>query len=287
MCAAVIFGIFCILLPVIAWLVINQEWSFYIPLLDVVFKPWRFFLVVCSLPSLICFLAMLVLPESPKYTLGQGHQMDTIQILEKINRWNNGKNAPPLGVFEIIEEDEVVELRKKQEELKNGRFAILRSMWAQTAPLFKSPYLKTTFLACTIQFGFFSVSHGMYMWFPEIMNRIGTNSDVINDRIKICNVIMNQTAPILIEEEDMVQQCITKLDISTFKHGIVLETFYAIGFALIGAIINTVGKLAILSKQESTFYYIISMTNFLFFRVFHLQRRFCLAVEFLESLAYL
>lgn len=273
MCAAVIFGIFCILLPMIAWLVINQEFSFYIPLLDVVFKPWRLFLIVCSLPSLICFFAMLVLPESPKYTLGQGHQVETIQILEKINRWNNGNDAPKLGIFEIQEEDEAIEVRKKKEEYKRKRFGLLRNMWAQTAPLFKPPYLRITWLACTIQFGFFCVSHGMYMWFPEIMNRVGSNvHDHFNERTKICAVIMNSTAAI-IQEEGMEKVCITKLAISAYKHGIVLEILYALGFALIGAIINSVGKLVILgicdfhcehfhlSKTVISFLFLINSNN--------------------------
>lgn len=73
MVASVLFAVFCLLLPILAWLTINQQWSFIIslPLMEVVYKPWRLFLVVCGLPSLICGLTMIFMPESPKFTFSQ------------------------------------------------------------------------------------------------------------------------------------------------------------------------------------------------------------------------
>lgn len=197
--AALIFGICCIMLPVIAWLVINQEWAFYIPLIDVVYKPWKLFLIVSSLPSLVSYLAMIILPESPKFVLSQGKQQEAIEILEKMNRWNNGcKSAKPLGIGEIHEEIETIENRKKQHEIKNTNFYLIKSMWSQTAPLFMPPYLKTTLLACTIQFGIYATSNGMYMWFPDILNRMASSmNENPGEKISMCDVItsslQNQT----------------------------------------------------------------------------------------------
>lgn len=189
--AALIFGVFCILLPVIAWLVINQEWAFYIPIIDVMFRPWKLYLVVCSLPSLLSYLALIILPESPKFVLSHGKQQEAIDILEKINRWNNGgKSAKPLNIGEIHEEIEAIENRKKLLQYKGSRFYILKSMWSQTAPLFMPPYLSTTMLACTIQFGIYATSNGMYMWFPDILNRMASNLiDNPDKRISMCAVI--------------------------------------------------------------------------------------------------
>lgn len=198
--AALIFGLCCIMLPVIAWLVINQEWAFYIPLIDVVYKPWKLFLIVCSLPSFISFLALMILPESPKFILSQGKQEETIEILEKINRWNNGgKSAKPLGISQIHEELETIENRKYRMEIKDSSFYLLKSMWSQTAPLFMPPYLKTTLLACTIQFGIYATSNGMYMWFPDILNRMASSmSENPGEKISMCQVItaslQNQTS---------------------------------------------------------------------------------------------
>ena len=71
MVASVIFGGCCLALPVLAWLIINQKWSFVIPIIEVTYKPWRFFLVVSGSLSLICGLSLFFLPESPKFTFSQ------------------------------------------------------------------------------------------------------------------------------------------------------------------------------------------------------------------------
>lgn len=71
MSASVIFAICCLITPIMAMLMINQKWSFIIPLLGITYKPWRFFLMACGLPSLICGLILRFFPESPKFTFSQ------------------------------------------------------------------------------------------------------------------------------------------------------------------------------------------------------------------------
>lgn len=184
MYASVIFGIFTILLPGIAWLVINQEWSLPIPFFDFVYKPWRLYIVVCAIPSLLCLLVLLFLPESPKFVLGQGNQVEAISILEQINRWNNGTAAEPLNIREIY--DETASADQNRERPKS----LWASVWIQTAPLFMKPYLKTTILISVIQFVVFAVSHGMYMWFPNILNRIATNELAHpGERVDMCEIV--------------------------------------------------------------------------------------------------
>lgn len=41
-------------------------------------------------------------------------------------------------------------------------------------------------------------------------------------------------------------QCVSKLELSTYEHTFILETLYAMGFAIIGVIINYTGKLPII-----------------------------------------
>lgn len=187
--SSIIYGISLTLLPLIAWAVLTQNWQFDVPLIGITYKPWRLYLVVCSLPGLFSFLILTFLPESPKFVLGQGKQAEAYQILQKMNRINNGKSST-FEQFEIYEELESIENRKRIQECREGRFHFLSSVWIQTAPLFKPPYLSSTFLICFIQFCIYTTTNGFYMFFAEILNKMATNlDDFTNQRVMMCDVI--------------------------------------------------------------------------------------------------
>lgn len=189
MSSSTIYGVSCLLAPLLAWSVINQDWQFDIPYIGITYKPWRLFLVVASLPSLLGFVILLFLPESPKFVLGQGKKEETHDILRRMNRINNGRNAE-LEDFDIYEEPESIENRKRLMESKESRFPLLTTIWVQTAPLFKPPYLFSTMLICAIQFGTYATSNGFYMFFAEILNKMASNlNDFTSPRIAMCDVI--------------------------------------------------------------------------------------------------
>lgn len=79
--SSIMFGIVCTLLPFVALLVINQEWQSEVPVLGVLYRPWRLFLVICSLPGLAAWLCLFFLPESPEFVLGQGDRVAAIAIV--------------------------------------------------------------------------------------------------------------------------------------------------------------------------------------------------------------
>lgn len=195
MWASVVFGLTTGIMPVLAWQVINRQWSFAVPILSIDFKPWRLFVIVCGLPSLISGLGLLPVPESPKYMLGQGRQAETIQILQRVYRINsgNGGECLPLQIGAIIEEKESVEFRIKNFATgsSNGFWFVMRSMWIQTVPLFQKGSLKITLLASILQFGIFSNSSGVYLWLPEVLNRMNSfMSENPGVKWKMCDIIM-------------------------------------------------------------------------------------------------
>lgn len=138
------------------------------------------------------------MPESPKFVHGQGNKQGAYEILRKMHRINTRKNEE-FEDFDIYEELESIENRKRISESKKSRFPLLASVWIQTAPLFRSPYLFSTILVCTIQFGIFFTSNGFYMFFADILNRMATNLDDFTEpRLSMCEIInmkpINRTA---------------------------------------------------------------------------------------------
>lgn len=189
MISSVIFAVACNLVPLIVYFVMNEEWEFYIPVLNITYKPWRLYVVTCALPGLVSHLILWYLPESPKFVLSQGNHAEAYRILQKMHRMNNG-NDSKLDEFEITEETESIENRQRVSEIRRGKFPLLSSIWNQTSPLFKPPYLKPTLLFCVIQFGTFFTSNGFYMLYAEVMNRMATNvNDTLSARILVCDVI--------------------------------------------------------------------------------------------------
>lgn len=88
--AAFVFAVGAMTLPLLAFLVINQEWSLSIEILGIRYKPWRLFLIICGIPGFLCGLSMFALPESPKFLLSIGKELEAIKILQKIYSWNGG-----------------------------------------------------------------------------------------------------------------------------------------------------------------------------------------------------
>ncbi|XP_036218388.2 niacin transporter NiaP isoform X1 [Bactrocera oleae] len=257
--SAFIFGVGSMLMPCIAWLVINQEWRFVIPYLGITYKPWRFFMVVCGIPGLLCGLALYKIPESPKFLLSQGHDDKTLEILQTMFHVNTRRPRDEYPVSHVVEDiDSAMCPKIKREGISNPVVALLRSMWDQTQPLFNREYMRTTILICSIQFWIFVTSNGMYMWFPHILNSV---AEFLNDnpgnRTYMCQVVYSKQESIFKSESAhatavsdgvtlAASQCNEKLEISTYEHSLVLEVLYAVGFALIGGIINKVGKCIIL-----------------------------------------
>lgn len=256
--AAAIFSVSCVLIPLIAWNVINQDWQFQVPLIDITYKPWRFYFVVCSLPELIVATILLFLPESPKFVLGQGKKDEAYEILQKMNRWNNGKNSP-LGNFEIFEEVESIDNRNRILHCKKSRFPLLKSVWNQTSPLFRPPYLRSTLLICMIQAGTYATCNGFFMFFGQIMNKMALNLDnFYDDRMMMCDAINLQPVNITTVNMSQIDQkvssqienpvCVEKLELETLEQGVIIEIMFAVGQIVIAALISVVGKFPIVCK---------------------------------------
>lgn len=92
MISSFIFALGAMLMPFLSFMVINQDWRLPIPFLDITYKPWRLFVIVCGLPGFLAGLSMFFLPESPKFLLSIQKEKETIAVLEKMYKMNGGKD---------------------------------------------------------------------------------------------------------------------------------------------------------------------------------------------------
>lgn len=255
MFGSVVFGIACVIMPLVGWLILNDTWELPLPLLGFTFRPWRLFMLAIGCPSLLCGIALIFLPESPNFVLSLGKQSDTVAILQWMFLKNGGdpKAVPQIGT--ICEESESIELRERRESLVgHGVGAICSSMWSQTVPLFRGTYLRSTLVASAMQFGNLINANGMYMFFPDTVNRVTHFVEMNpNQAATICQVLvatralpLNGTAGISSESDG--GSCAVVLETETFGYTIGLEILYAVGFAGIASVIKYLGNFPVLGK---------------------------------------
>ncbi|KAG5683090.1 hypothetical protein PVAND_012393 [Polypedilum vanderplanki] len=241
--ASVIYGVFCFIEPINGFIFLNQDtWSFYIPYLNFNYNGWRIFLFMCSMPCIFAALLMIFfVPESPKFTFSQGDEEKTLKILQRIYKFNTGRND---YCVESITKD------KEFEDANNAKHSsFFKFMLSQTFPLFKSPHLKNTLTACYLQFGICVAANGYYTFFPEIANKVSLwlESDPINTKETVCNIISIIDSNLtFVVSESVPKVCVTKLEMETFTDVSIYAFLYILGWLLISIIINMVGKLAII-----------------------------------------
>ncbi|XP_063226477.1 synaptic vesicle glycoprotein 2B-like isoform X2 [Bacillus rossius redtenbacheri] len=170
--ACVFISIGIISLPGLAWLVIPMEWSVSLPW--VAYRPWRLFVVLCGIPSISTACILFFLPESPKYYFAVGKEEEAIKVLQHVFAVNRQREPEEYTVHAILQ-DSALEGTSfspsptSQVDYKQG---ILQHIWTQTAPLFMSPHVFNTLLACLIQFGIYASFNSLLLWLPDLFNRI-------------------------------------------------------------------------------------------------------------------
>lgn len=79
-------------LPTFAWIVLPMQWSFVIPGIDVLMRPWRLLIILFSLPGFLVLFCFFYLSESPKYLWSVGESEKSLAILRKMFRKNTGQD---------------------------------------------------------------------------------------------------------------------------------------------------------------------------------------------------
>uniref|UniRef100_A0A1B0B2L7 Major facilitator superfamily (MFS) profile domain-containing protein n=1 Tax=Glossina palpalis gambiensis TaxID=67801 RepID=A0A1B0B2L7_9MUSC len=152
-------GIAMVYCPVMATLFIHQKWTYDLGF--IVYKPWRFLMLLNSLPGLVGIFLLIGLPESPEILLCTQRKQKCINVVKWIYRVNKRKEMDWLVEpedlscpgYRIVDKQTCVEL------MNQGR------------PLFKKPYVVPFLSSCVVMSGLFFLGNGLGIWFTDLRNR--------------------------------------------------------------------------------------------------------------------
>lgn len=182
----------------------------------------------------------------------QGYEHKALQVLQKVYKLNHPEDPTSEGfkVQRLVDDQESFD----DSPIENSSNPFL-ALWSQTKLMFSMEYLRTTLLVCAVQMLLFGSCHGLYMFFPEIIDKIETFSkDPSVNRTTICETFLaeDKTDETIYhyldfgDSNNLDSTCSDKIEVATFGHSLALEMLYMGGFLIITLVINRVSKLSIL-----------------------------------------
>ncbi|XP_055585475.1 synaptic vesicle glycoprotein 2B-like [Uranotaenia lowii] len=201
----------------IGWWLLSYNWSFVI--FGLVFKPWRLLFIVYTIPGLLTAVAFLFCPESPKFLLSRSRSQEALDVLRWIHKVNKGSNSTEdFPVTSLASLDD-----SAQVHYKPGLIGVLKSMKDQTIPLLKCPSVLYFSICCLEALGAFSIYGGLALWFPQIMNKVVSDSATQ----PICSILQVSNSNASSTEHTAAPQCIEHVQQETFLFTAMLGLFAA------------------------------------------------------------
>jgi len=169
----------------LAWAVIPHDIGWSDPA-HFQYNSWRVFVALCAVPSFLVAIALLRLPESPRFLLSQGKPEKALSVLKNMHRDNGGK-AGSYPVSSLLAEGPGE--GGMTNEKKSFKATAIEAI-DKSKQLFSSSFLRYTIIMVvinfTIQFGYY----GLWLWFPELFNKLNLYySANPNATVSVCEVI--------------------------------------------------------------------------------------------------
>ncbi|CAL4119411.1 unnamed protein product [Meganyctiphanes norvegica] len=154
------------------------------------FSSWRVFLVVCSLPSFGAVFGLYIMPESPRFLLEKGRDVEAIMVYKRIFKWNNAHN--PGAEYQLTELELPTGSKHRSLGENNqtmGKSFVGDALYAISqyreliVQLYSPQYMRTTVILLivwfTCAFGFF----GLSVWFPEYIKLLKSEEYKRNEKV--------------------------------------------------------------------------------------------------------
>ncbi|OXU29290.1 hypothetical protein TSAR_009335 [Trichomalopsis sarcophagae] len=142
------------------------------------FSAWHRFLLFCCLPALCATVGLIFLPESPRYLVEAGRDVEAMMVYQKIYKKNNAQKSAAGAQYQLSE----LELPNKRPRglappsPANHNTSVLADImcsiemfWSSFLELFSAPHLKVTVVLLVIWSATAFGLYGLMVWCPEYL----------------------------------------------------------------------------------------------------------------------
>ncbi|XP_047019672.1 solute carrier family 22 member 12-like isoform X2 [Helicoverpa zea] len=210
------------LVPLLAWGILPLDFRIDFGLYF--FRPWRLLAIIYSSVFILAAVLLTFGPESPKYLVSQGKLDEALKVLQTMYAGNKRK-AP---------EDYPIK-RLDAPQFEKQKTGFLTSLKVQSLPLLKPPYLKWFALNGFLLFGIFAVLNGLYMWVPDVLNRVLTGD---GEGMTACDVIFDRLNQTIAEDAE----CVDTIENITFVISSVANVSCAVIAVAVSSTVKIIGK---------------------------------------------
>lgn len=133
------------------------------------FSAWHRYLLLCTLPTIVSILGLFWLPESPRYLLENGREVEALQIYQKIYRSNRIRGGYSLTELEL---PGTRHRHNTPPSVLDGMAQTMHLFFYGFVQIFKSSMFQTT-MALMLTWGLvIFVYHGLTIYVTEFSKRV-------------------------------------------------------------------------------------------------------------------
>ncbi|XP_026727135.1 putative transporter svop-1 [Trichoplusia ni] len=176
---------------------------------SIVYRPWRLLLVVLALPSGLGALAIYFFCESPKFLFNSGRSKEALDVLRHIHAVNHRNSKEEYTVHSFAQGDYTP--RKEM--------SLIKAMFEQSAPLFRTPYLWRSLQLFYIVAVVYITNNSFLVWLPYILNLIRITMENGTANGNICSLI---SRPILEVGNATTKIATTEVCTGTIEQNVIL-----------------------------------------------------------------